>query len=153
MAVEHLQLLAIAAIRLAVKVISQIIQFNESREYPVLVAIANTGHQYSVNQLVQAEYNLLMRLNFHLKFTTPYCYLKVVRDLLPLSEDHPIFNNLSLILEYCSMCPQFIGLSAGEMIFAALLYLLRCNNCPEYHATILPLTSRWPNVPGLVLRI
>lgn len=106
--------------------------------------------QYSPEQLLQAEFVLLRVLNFRLKCVTPYCYLKVVKDMLPLPDENPLYKNLSLMLEYCCMFPQFVGLSAAEMLFAVLLTNLKSSNQMEFEAAILGLANRWPSVPLLV---
>jgi hypothetical protein len=112
-----------AAIRLAIKVKFTIIQFNESCDYPAAVALTNTGEQYTLENLLMAEQQLLLVLKFRLKYITPYCYIKLIKEMMPMDEE--IFNKLTLIVEYCSVIPQVIGLSSGQILFAALLFLLK----------------------------
>jgi hypothetical protein len=82
----ELQLFGIAAIRLAIKVNYTIIQFNESCDYPAATALINTGKQYTLEQLLMAEQKLLLVLKFKLKYTTPYCYIKLIKELMPMGD-------------------------------------------------------------------
>lgn len=139
---ERLQLLGIAAVKLAVKVICHIIQFNESCDYPVACAVTSTGNQYTADEIVATEQTILQTLKFKLKVTTPFCYIKSIRELVPLN-DETTFILLDRLLEYCSMLPELVGLSSGEVFFAVLIYVCKMKGVSQVRSILLALSSKW----------
>jgi hypothetical protein len=149
---DHLLLYGIAAIKLSVKVRIDLMQFNESFDYPVAVARLTTGNKYTCEEILAAEQTLLLTLNFKLKITTPYCYIKSIRELVPVSDD-TVFKQLELMVEYCAMLPELVGLSSGEIFFAVFLHLCKIKNISQVRCIILALAARWSNIESTADKI
>lgn len=148
----QLQLVGIAAIKLAVKVFSALTQFNESFDYPVATAIHTTGNQYSAAEILGGEQLLLQTLKFKLKVTTPFCYIKSIKELVPL--DNPsLYSQLDLLIEYCSMLPELVGLTSGEVFFAVFIYLCKIKGANQVRSVVLALANRWPNIEAIAEQI
>jgi hypothetical protein len=99
-----------------------------------------------------AEYTLLRTLKFKLKITTPYCYIKNIRELIHITDD-TVFKQLELFIEYCAMLPELVGLSSGEIFFAVFLHLCRIKNINQVRHIILALAARWPNIESTAEKI
>ena len=143
---SQLQRFGISSIKLAVKVHPHSIQFNESFEYPVAQAQQSTGMQYSRQEILDGEDTLMLTMKFKMRLSTPYCYIKNVRELVPIS-DEILFNQLEMLVEYCTMLPELVGYSSGEVLFAILLYLCKLRNITQQvQQIVLALAARWPNL-------
>jgi hypothetical protein len=99
-----------------------------------------------------AEYTLLRTLKFKLKITTPYCYIKNIRELIHITDD-TVFKQLELFIEYCAMLPELVGLSSGEIFFAVFLHLCKIKNISQVRHIILVLAARWPNIESTAEKI
>lgn len=86
-----------------------------------------------------------MALKFKLKLTTPYCYIRIIKELVPV-DDEGLFKKLELVVDYCSVIGQFVGLSSGQLLFAALLFLLQSSSQIHSQRIVLAVACRWPNI-------
>lgn len=51
------------------------------------LAVENTANQYTAAEILATEQLLLQTLKFKLKVTTPFCYIKTIKELVPLDDD------------------------------------------------------------------
>lgn len=87
----------------------------------------------------------MLTMRFKLKVSTPYCYVRAVRQLLPLDCD-ALFQELELLIQYCAMLPELVGRSSGEIFFAGLLHLCKMYGILQIRGIVLALAARWPNI-------
>jgi len=67
--------------------------------------------------------------------------------------DDEVYNKLTLVVDYCSVIAQFVGLSSGQMLFAALLFLLKNSSNLHFENIVLAVASRWPNIEHIATQI
>lgn len=66
--------------------------------------------------------------------------------MVPL-DNKAIFDQLNLIIEYCSMLPELVGCSSGEIFFAVFVFLCKSKGFfEEVRQVVLALASRWPAI-------
>lgn len=80
---EQLHLLGVTCIKLGVKVRVHGMQFNESFDYNMAEAQASTYNKYTKQEFLDAEESVLLALKFELNISTPFSYIKIVKELLP----------------------------------------------------------------------
>jgi hypothetical protein len=56
-------------------------------------------------------------------------------------------------VDYCSVIAQFVGLSSGQMLFGALLFLLKNSSNLHLENIVLAVASRWPNIEHIATQI
>lgn len=65
---------------------------------------------------------MLLGLGFHLKLTTPFCYLNLLKDRLP-NWNAEFWEGLELILEYASMSPKLTRVGSLPMLLGVFLWM------------------------------
>ena len=70
------------------------------------------------------ENEILLVLGFNLNFITPYHYLPVISQLIPLNDQ--VLKEIDDLVDFSCTLKELVTLSAGEMLLAVLLYLAYC---------------------------
>lgn len=97
---EKLQLAAIAAILIAIKVTFALIQTEESFLYTIDSAIYHTGNQYTAPELEQMELQILNNLKWRVNLPVAGDYAATYLLLLEDCVEENAISQLNCIIEY-----------------------------------------------------
>ena len=75
-----------------------IIQFNESFDYPPSLVITNLQLTATVAEINAFELKLFRTLNFRLKYTTPFCFIGVLKRYLEVPVISTLYQDLEMII-------------------------------------------------------